>query len=260
MGKKKLDLILGLALLVFGLTLFLSTGSEVGLAYVASSASYRIDNDTFSVGGLLATSTSYIEQSTVPSGITTGTSTGVSYAGAFGYLQAGLASISISNSGSVSLSPNINLSGGGQSSGSTVITITTDSSNGYSLYLNAATSPAFSSSNDNFLDYVTAVSNVPDFTWSVGSGTTGFGFSPEGADITSLYKDNGSTCNAGSSDTADRCWNSLSASLKKVAQSSSANSPGGTATTIKFMAEAGSSVQKIVGSYGATIVVTAVAL
>ncbi len=228
-------------------------------AYVAGSSNYRIDIDAISVGGLRATSTSYIEQSTLATGIS-GTSTGSSYSGTLGYLQAGDFYISLSNSSSVSLSPNMKVSTGGQSTGSGSATVTTDNTSGYALYINASTDPAFKSSQSSFLDYVTTTPGTPDFSWSVGSGSSGFGFSPEGADIVSLFKDNGTSCGVGGSDTSGKCWYPLSTSIKKISQSASANAPGGVATTIKFMAEAGSSAQKTAGNYTSTVVITAVAL
>lgn len=232
---------------------------QSSLAYTASSTSYRIDTDTISIGGLRATSTSYVEQSTLPSGIS-GTSTGVSYYGALGYLQTASSYISLSNSSSITLSSAINSSVGGQSTGSGSATVTTDNASGYTLSISASTNPAFQSSQDNFLDYVTVVAGTPDFSWNVGSGSTGFGFSPEGADTASLFKDNGSICGVGSGNVSDKCWYPLSTSLKTISQSSSANNPSGTVTTIKFMAEAGSSARKTVGSYSASITLTALAL
>lgn len=238
---------------------FVAYFSQVVFAYVASSTSYQIYDDIISFGGLRATSTSYVEESSFASGVS-GTSTSTSYSGSLGYLQAADSFISISNSSNVALLPAINVSSGGQSSGSGSVTVTTDDTSGYELYINAGASPAFQSGADSFLDYVTVTPDTPDFTWSVGAGSTGFGFSPEGSDIFSLYKDNGSSCGVGSSDASDHCWNSLGTSLKKIAQSSLANYPSGTVTTVKFMAEVGSTVRKSTGSYTATITLTAIAL
>ena len=80
-------------------------------------------------------------------------------------------------------------------------------------------------------------------------------------DIKSTYKDDGvSLCNVGATDTADKCWDSILTSIKVVAQKSSSNHPIGSATTIKFRAEAGSGAPRAPGEYTATITVTVLAL
>ena len=87
-----------------------------------------------------------------------------------------------------------------------------------------------------------------------------FGFTPEGIDITSTYKDNGAnTCGVGSSDTASACWDSVLTSTKLIASTSTPNSSfGGTITRVRFKAEAGDNSNPTQGSYVATITLTAV--
>ena len=250
--KNSVKIILALTLLSFTI--------HSASAYVAGSSSYRIETDTISIGGTRATSAGYVEQSSLSSSGVSGPTTGTSYAGSLGYLQASDAYISLTTSSGVTLSPDMKFNGGGQSTGSGSATVTTNSTSGYSLYISASTNPALQSSEDSFLDYVTVVTGTPDFSWSVGSGTTGFGFSPEGTDIVSLFKDNGTACGVGGSDATSRCWYPLSTTIKKISQSAAANNPGGTVTTLKFTAEAGSSVNKKVGNYSAVVTLTALAL
>ena len=100
----------------------------------------------------------------------------------------------------------------------------------------------------------------PDLTFTVGAATSAFGFSPEGSDIVQKYKDNGSTCNAGSSDTTNACWNALSTVNELIAKKTTGNHPSGTATTLKFRAQSGVSNVQPVGTYTATTTVTAIAL
>lgn len=228
--------------------------------YVASSSGYRIVTDTISVGGLLSTSTSYsMESSISPIGSGTGTSTSFSLQS--GFLSMAESYLAVSTPANVSMSPEINSTGGGTGNGSTSWTITTDSSGGYSLSIRSSTAPALKSATDSFPNYQPVVNGTPDYNFRTGAGADFFGFTPEGSDITSLYKDDGiSSCNTGSSDTTDKCWDSILTSDKTFANGTSSNHPTGTATTVKFRAYVGSSITKTAGSYTATIIVTALAL
>lgn len=228
-------------------------------AYVASSTNYRIDSDTVSAGGALATSTNYSLQSTL-STMSSETSTSSSFSIYSGYLQMATPYLAVSAPGNVVMAPAISISGG-RGDGSAVWAVTTDSSGGYSLAIKASTDPALKSTLDSFSNYSTTVGGVPNFEWGIGSSGQAFGFTPEGADIKSTYKDDGvSLCNTGSSDTSDKCWDSLLTSNKTIAQRNSSNHPAGSSTTVKFRAEAGSLVTKQIGSYSATITVTVLAL
>ena len=229
-------------------------------SYVASSTSYRIDSDTISLGGLLSTSTNYLLQSSL-SQISSETGTSTSYSVKSGYLQMSEAYLAVSSPGNVSMGSTIYTSGGGTSNGSASWTVTTDSSGGYSLSIKASTAPALQSTTDSFGNYQTQVSGIPDYDFSDGAAADFFGFSPEGADIRSLYKDDGvSLCNTGSSDTSNKCWDSITTSNKVFASAAVANHPNGTNTTVKFRVGVGSLVHKKAGDYSATITVTALAL
>ena len=243
--------------------LFVLTGFGTVYAvnnYVASSTNYRIIADTISSGGLLSTSTSYGLQSSL-SGISSETSTSTSFSIKSGYLQMITAYLAVSTASNVAMSPAIYTSGGGTGNGSASWTVTTDSSGGYSLSVKASTNPALKSVDDGFDNYSVQVVGVPDFDFRVSAGGNFFGFSPEGSDIRSLYKDDGSSlCNTGGNDTTDKCWDSVTTSNKIVATSVSANHPDGAVTNIKFRAAVGNLVHKKAGSYSATITLTALAL
>ncbi|MBI2120145.1 MAG: hypothetical protein HYT94_00795 [Parcubacteria group bacterium] len=148
---------------------------------------------------------------------------------------------------------------GGTSDGSAIWTATTDSPGGYTLAVKSSTDPSLKSGNDSFADYTPAGAN-PDFTFSIAATDGEFAFTPEGNDLVQKYKDNGSSCNAGSGDTADACWNRFSTADETVAQGSSSNSPSGTATTIKMRSQSGASHIQTNGTYTATITTTATAL
>lgn len=238
--------------------LFSSLNAFSSFAAVMQSDNYKIQSDSINIGGILATSTNYKLEDTVGE-VATGESTSASYKLKAGYQQMQEIVISITSPSDVTMSPSIGGVAGGTGNGSAVWTVTTDDPAGYSLTVKASSSPALSLGSDSFADYTLAGAN-PDYSWSVASSDSEFGFTPEGNDIIQKYKDNGSACNTGSGDTADKCWDTLSTSAKTVAQSSSANHPSGTATTIKFRAESGSSHIQVNGAYTATTTVTATAL
>jgi hypothetical protein len=228
------------------------------IAAVATSTNYRIQFDSVNVGGVLSTSTNYKIEDTTGE-IATGVSTSTSYKIKAGYQQMNEVYLAITSPGDVTLSPSIPGVSGGTANGSAAWTTTTDNSAGYQLTITASTSPALESGANSFADY-TLAGAVPDFTFSVATTDSEFGFSPEGSDIVTRYKDNGSACNTGSGDTSDRCWDPLSTSATTIAQSSTSNHPSGVATTVKFRAESGSSHLQEEGTYTATTTVTVVSL
>lgn len=228
------------------------------LAYVMSSTNYRIERDSIDMGGGLSSSTNYISQSTI-GGSGAGTSTSATFNLSGGYQQMDPASISLTVPGTTALTPSIDGSVGGTASTSASLSVSTNNGAGYTLQIKASTSPALKSGSDSFADYTLAAAD-PEFDWSVAAGASEFGFTPEGADIATRYKDNGAACNqAGGSDTANRCWDPLTTTYNTIAQSSSGNLPLGVATTLKFQAEAGASAAQPAGSYVATVILTAFA-
>ena len=110
---------------------------------------------------------------------------------------------------------------------------------------------------DQIVDDYTPAGGNPDFTFSVAAIDAEFGFTPEGADIATRFKDNAASCNTGSGDTTDACWDGLSTTPITVSQSTGSNHPSGTDTVMKFRTEIGSSKVQSEGTYTATITVTA---
>src|SRR5690606_11468567 len=98
------------------------------------------------------------------------------------------------------------------------------------------------------------------YEWTLASSDSAFGFSPEGDDVVTRFKNNGSVCNqAGGSVTSGYCWDGFSTTNASIASASSGNSPAGEITTVNLKAEAGSSASQPTGSYSATITITALA-
>lgn len=230
-------------------------------AQARESDNYQILFDSLDSGGGLGTSSNYILESSVGEQAS-GDSTSTNFTITAGYQQAdtniGGGSISISAPSNVALASISGLTGG-VSKDTAVWTVTTDNSSGYTLTIEATSTPAFrAASGASFGDY-DPVTSDPDFTFAVDAASSTFGFSPEGSHIVNRFKDNGSTlCNTGSSDTPDRCYDGLSTTPATIASSNTANNPSGTATTIRFGAGIGSSKIQDSGAYTATIIMTAI--
>jgi hypothetical protein len=247
---RSLTIITALALLTAGF------GQRVA-AYVASSTSYRLERDSINFGGALSSSTNYSLEDTAGE-IATGRSTSTNYSIEAGYQQTDV-SISLTSAPDVTLLPTIVSLVGGSATGTASWTVTTDNPAGYTLGIRASTNPALSSGSSSFANYTPAAA-TPDFSWSVAASASEFGFTPEGSDLASAYKDNGSACGVGALDTNDACWDSIVLTDKTISQRASSNSPSGTQTSVLFMAEAGASAGIAAGAYSAVITVTASAL
>lgn len=246
---------MSLSNLLIIIIVFLGITTKVLLADPMQSSTYRIDFDSLNVGGNNSQSASYSLEDTTGE-VATGYSTSTTYSLHGGYQQMYEAYITISAASDVVMSPSIGGLTGGTSNGSTAVTVTTDSPTGYQLMIKASSSPALVSGANSFADYTTGGAD-PDFNFTVSASDSEFGFTPEGTDISSRYKDNGSSCNTGSGNTNDACWDALSTSNRVISQSTSENIPSGTVTTIKFRATSGSSHFQPQGTYIATTTLTA---
>jgi len=227
-------------------------------AYVASSTNYRLEFDSINVAGTTSNSTSYRVSDTLGE-VATGGSASTNYQIKAGYQQMAVSYVALSTSASsVTLSPSIERTG--RANGSATLTVL--SGVGYSLSVKASTQPAMRISNPSqetieltdFTDYAGA----PDFTWSVANTASAFGFSPEGNDITSTYKNDGSTCGTGSLTDA-HCWDGFSTTHQTIASASTG--PKNTTITLNLRAEVGSAAGQFVSSsYAATLTPTLVPL
>ncbi len=226
-------------------------------AQIMSSPSYKIPTDTINIGGNLAGSSGYILKDTLGE-VGTGDSNSATYYMHAGFWQMQESYIALSQPSDLALS-NINGLSGGGSEGTITYTVTTDNIAGYSMTINSNTTPAMKSSVDSFADY-TPTGADPDYNFTNLPANSSFGFSPEGTDIISRFKDNGSACNTGTSDTTSKCWDGLSTSPKNIVQKNTGNHPTGTSTNIRFRAESGANHIQTSGNYSASITVTAIAL
>lgn len=228
-------------------------------AYTMGSSNFRIDSDSLNSGGTsFSSSTNYSMGSSVGE-VGTGFSSSTNYVASAGYWIPNDTYISISANADVSLG---SVSGftGGQSTGSSTWSVTTNNALGYQLSVVSLTSPALKSSQTSISDYAPAGAN-PDFTFVESPASSTFGFSPEGIDIIDTYKDNGSVCNFGTGDTTNSCWDGFSTTPKIISQGFTSNEPLGATTTLKYKVYIGPNViQESASDYSASITVTATAL
>lgn len=229
-------------------------------AQVRQSPNYQIQSDSINVGGGLGTSANYTLESTAGE-VATGESSSDNFRLKAGYQQMQEVYIALSGATDLTLGPSIPGITGGQSNGSTTVTVITDSTAGYQLTIESADNPAMQSGNDFIADYLPEGLD-PDYDFNFSATEAVFGYSPKGVDVVSRFLDNGSNaCATGNNNTADACWDGLSSTTAEViAQGSGPNHPEGATTTINFRVGVGGSVGQTLGVYVATTTVTALAL
>ncbi len=230
---------------------------QVTSAQVRQSASFQIESDSINFGGGLGTSTNYTLESTAGE-VGTGESSSATYALKAGYQQMVTRFISMSAPASVAMTPSIVGITGGESNGSTSVTIITDSAAGYALTIEAESSPAMVKGSDTIADY--APSGNPDYTFTTASDDAHFGYSPSSIDVVQRFQDNGGVCNVSGTDTLLACWDGLDTVAETIVQGSAGNAPNGATTTIYFRVGIGGGVSQPAGAYTATTTLTAIAL
>ncbi len=243
-----------------GILLIISILYIVPLASRAamSSTDYKIGIDSVNMGGDYSTSTSYSIQDTAGD-VATGNSTSTNYAMNAGYQQMYTSYISISSFSTNTL-PSMSGFTGGIATGTISTLVVTDNPAGYSLSVQASSSPALTDLNGaSFADYDPS-GGAPDFSFTIPTSASAFGFSVVSPDVVSRYDNNNSACNTGSINTAFTCWDGFSTSQKIIAQSSFSNQPNGATTTLDLEAEIGSTQLQDSGAYSASLILTAVTL
>lgn len=232
---------------------------NITLGAVMSSSTYKIQSDSINIGGEdTSSSTSYKLKDTVGE-VGTGESSSANYKMMAGYRQMQADSyLAISSPSDLALTSIGGLSNQ-VSEGTMSWLVTTDNAAGYSLTIASTTTPALKSAFDSFADYVPAGAD-PDYNYNNSATDSSFGFSVEGTEAISRFKDNGSICNAGTGETVSKCWDGLSTTPKMMAGSTSSNHPSGATVTARVRAENGADHIQSSGNYAVTLVVTAVTL
>lgn len=232
-----------------------------GIAYgeSMSGAVYRLDSDSLNFAGDNSSSEFYTLDDTMGE-ISTGDTSSENYILSAGLQQTetSIMSISVTDT-NMTLSPELGGLTGGYSDASTGVSIITDNIAGYALYIKSESSPSLQSAGDSLADYAPSGA-VPDYDYIVAFGASNFGFSPEGPDIDTRYKDDGLDCGTGSLDSNDKCWDGLSSVQTLISGSGSRNNPLGATTTLKFRAGVGANRIQVAGFYYATTTITAIAL
>lgn len=164
--------------------------------------------------------------------------------------------ITISSPSDVTMSPNLSVTQN-TSTGDVAWTVTTNDTDGYTLTVQASTSPALQSAGDDFPDYTETVENTPE-AWSVTSAYE-FGFGAHGTDVTDGTWGAGTACNDGGAGNipADINYQGFNGTTSvQVASSNTVTSTTGTASTVCFAAEQ-DGVFAPSGAYSGIIVATA---
>ncbi|MEK7113229.1 MAG: hypothetical protein AAB873_00195 [Patescibacteria group bacterium] len=243
---------------IFALLLFTFPLSSNNIfAQVMQGTTYRISSDSINFGGVKSSGTLYGLSDTLGE-LGTGASTGTLYALHAGFwATAGSPYITLSSPSDLTLDA---ISATGVSrEGLVSWTVTTNNGAGYVMTIKSSTTPAFKSSTDYFNDYTPSGSD-PDYDFSISTTGAEFGFSPEGTDTHSRFKDNGSACNTGSGETSGKCWDGLYTSTKTIATKTSGNAPSGSTVSVRFKASIGESRNHTAGNYSTSITVTATTL
>ena len=161
------------------------------------------------------------------------------------------------NSASLTMSNPLSISQN-TSVGSSTFTVITNDILGYTLGLNATTSPAMQGSGVAY--------NIPDLaatpaTFSVGAGTSAFGFSAYGSDVTaSKWGTDGSCGSSGTLLSNAMKYAGFTTSATTTASRTATTTPTGVTTTVCYGVAQGTSFFVPAGTYTATIVATATTL
>ena len=240
------------------LTIFSLQFIGVTMAQVMSSPSYRLQSDSINAGGGLSSSTSYVEESTVGE-IATGESDSTTYSLRAGYQQMQEVYLSMSVPDDVVMDGSLGGFTGGTSTGSTTVTVITDSPSGYQLTISAEDPEMQREGGGDEIAYYDA-GPVSDFFFTIGAERALLGYSPSGVDIVQAFKDNGSVCNVDTADNVNACWDGLTVAAVPIADSGIPNHPDGATTTVYFQVVVSENAGLIEGFYTATATLTALPL
>ncbi len=240
------------------LTVLVVSCLAVSTAQVRTSPSYQLQSDSINFTGGLSTSSSYRLESTAGE-VATGEATSTTYSLRAGYQQMQEVFLSMTAAPNVTMSPALGGLTGGTANGSTSVVVLTDSPSGYQLTIAADGTPALQKGVDAIADYVSGAAPNADFSFVTNGSDAHFGFSPEGSDVVTRFRDNGALCGVGSLDTSLACWDGLSTTDILISQGV-ANQPDGATTTVNFRVGIGSAAGVIAGTYVATTTLTAIPL
>lgn len=153
---------------------------------------------------------------------------------------------------------------GGTAAGTSTVRVLTNNDTGYNMTLAFSSTTAMGRNGGGgvIANYNPTATNVPDYTFT-SEVFSQFGYTVTAsttADLTALFKDNGSACNAGSADVANKCWLNPSTTARTIINRTTATLGSGATTSLAFRVHIPSnpvpSVQE--GTYVATATLTAI--
>lgn len=164
----------------------------------------------------------------------------------------------------VTLAPEIAGLTGGIGNGSTDVVVTTNNATGYNMTIAFASATAMyrNGGGDDIDNYVTSAGGVADFTFDSAEVFGQFGYTVETAianDVDPTFLDNGGTCGAGTTHTANACWMDPDTVAETIVDTSVATPSSGATTTIKFRVDVPANPVPAIstGTYTATATLTA---
>ncbi len=234
------------------------------LAFVMSSDSYHIQQDSINIGGTEDSASNSYKLKDTAGEIATGKSSSNSYNLYAGYRQMNETYISVSLPDNVTLTPAIGGVTGGTGNGFVSWTIITDNNAGFTATLKASsTMMVENSQGDNIQAYTEAVNGVPDYDWTVAANAAEFGYhatTTNSTDLDQSFKSAGSSpCNTGSTMANNQCWLSASTSPETLINRATETTLDGVILGIKFQVEIDNHVV-IEDTYTATTTVTMLTL
>jgi hypothetical protein len=140
----------------------------------------------------------------------------------------------------VILSPSLGGITGGTSNGGTQVIVMTNDHLGYSMTLTASSSLGMigNASSTNYIPaYATSSSFAADFNFNVPTNKAYFGYTVEAtttSDLAQLFKNSGSVCGTGSTDTVDACWVGATSTPLQIVNRNFQTPASGATTTLKF--------------------------
>ena len=165
--------------------------------------------------------------------------------------------ITISDSPNVTMSQSLDLTADFATASSTWTVVTNDT-DGYTLTVQATSTPAMQSGTDTIADFTATVPTTPE-AWVVSSGNAEFGFSAFGTDVpTGTWGSNTTACSTGHNPAlTQRLYRGFNgATTIQIASSNATTTVSGTPSTVCYGVEQ-NGTQIPSGTYTATITATA---
>lgn len=217
-----------------------------------SGSVYSVVNDSLDVAGGRAAGSIYAAADTVTD-IAPGRAKSSNYAAAGGFNPTFESSIALATNQIVLMDTPIGGLSGGESNGASVVTVVADGIAGYTLTVQATSSPAMRSDTALLSNYSTI---APEYMFMTGATDAHFGFSVHGSDVTDQFRTDGSACGAGSA-VRGYCWQGLPTEPVVVAEGSGNNAPFGAETEVLYRVGIGNQTVQAAGDYVATTIITA---